>query len=192
MKFFSKSVKAPPPKIPLREIYLDKFGNRWFEYSNPLTMPAKRAIAAEIATRYAEFNLTPNELRLLFGEMKKLGNQGNFVDVFALINEVMFRLDYLGEEKTLLELALCYFVLEGEDEQDFSDFDKQRKRELWDKDSDCKAFFLSEGYRRTINYSQTSGEDINAFLKAMEPNAQKLELILRTLKSESTSITSTI
>ena len=183
--------KKPKPeestRIPLRHIYTDKAGSKWFEYSNPLTMPAKRAIAAEVATRFAEFNLTRNELLLLFNEMKKQGNQGNFVDVFALINEIIFRLEWLGEEKTLLELALCYFVIEGEDETDFSDRDKQRKRDVFESDSDAKAFFLSEAFRRTINYSKTSGEDITAFLKAMEKDGAKLEQILRTLKLESIS-----
>ena len=180
--------KPAPERIPLRHIYTDKAGRKWYEYANPMTMPAKRAIAAEVATRFAEFNLTPNELRVLFNEMKKQGNQGNFVDVFALINEILFRLEWLGEEKTLLELALCYFIIEGEDETDFSDRDKQRKRESWETDSDCKAFFLSEAYRRTIRYSQSSGEDITGFLKQMEKDGQKLEVILRTLKLENTSM----
>ena len=108
--WFKKQKQQPIKEqrtLEVREIYKDSFGNRWFEYVNPLQLPAKRAIAAEVATRFAEMNITKENLRTLMAEMKKRANEGNIVEVFQLLAEIEFRLEFLGEEETLLELACC-------------------------------------------------------------------------------------
>ena len=58
-------------KIDVELIYEDKKGNKWYTYTNPMAIPAKRAIAAEVATRFAEMNLTKDNLITLMAEMKK-------------------------------------------------------------------------------------------------------------------------
>jgi hypothetical protein len=128
-------------KIPMKKVYRDKLGNQWYEYSNPLTLPARRAIAAEIATRYAEMNLTKANFLRIMEEMKKKANDGNIVDVFHLLNELEFRANFLGEEETLIELALCYFVIEGEDETSFDEISRSKKMEILKSDQEAKYFF---------------------------------------------------
>ena len=55
MKFFRKKEAAKPSSIhALREIYTSEDGSKWFEFENPMNTPAKRAIAAEVATRYLQ------------------------------------------------------------------------------------------------------------------------------------------
>lgn len=189
---FLKSKPKPKAKtrIPVVKIYTDKFGNDWFQYENPLTIPAKRAIAAEVATRYAEMKLTRDELKLLMGHMKELGNKGNFVDVFALINEIEFRVDQVAEENTLLELAMCYFLLDGEDETDIDKQANARKMEIWSTDDDARGFFLEKSFQSTIQFSNMLEQDIPDFLtKALKESrveGQKLNQILRQLKLENT------
>ena len=170
------------PKIAIKHVYTDKSGTKWFEYENMLTIPAKRAIAAEIATRFADMNLTKDQLTRLFAEMKKNANEGNIVQLFHLMGEIEFRLNYIGEETTLLELASCYFLIEGEDETGFDEKHRQMKLDKFKVDSDCHDFFLQRAFEYTINYSNSSGIDILAFLKATEHDNAKLNQILQTLR----------
>lgn len=170
-------------KIALNPIYEDKFGNQWYEYANPLQLPAKRAIAAEVATRMAEMNLTKENFIVLLEEMKKKANEGNVVELFGLLNEIEFRLNFIGEEETLKELAICYYVIEGEDEADFTDLYREKKLEIFKLDSDAKAFFLQGAFSHTIKYSTMSEIDINEYLLQNAPNEKQLRDILLELKS---------
>ena len=59
-------------KIDVEEVYVDKNGNKWYAYVNPMTIPAKRAIAAEIATRFAEMNLTKASFKVLVERIQRM------------------------------------------------------------------------------------------------------------------------
>jgi hypothetical protein len=183
MNWFKRNKQQPnnEPKIAIKHIYTDKSGLKWFEYENMLTIPAKRAIAAEIATRFADMNLTKEQLIRLFNEMKKNANEGNIVQLFHLMGEIEFRLNYIGEETTLLELASCYFLIQGEDETGFDEKYRQIKLDKFKTDSDCHDFFLQRAFEFTINYSNSSGTDILAYLKQTETDNAKLNQILQTL-----------
>ena len=184
MNWFKRNKQQPnnEPKIAIKHVYTDKSGLKWFEYENMLTIPAKRAIAAEIATRFADMNLTKEQLIRLFNEMKKNANEGNIVQLFHLMGEIEFRLNYIGEETTLLELASCYFLIQGEDETGFDEKYRQIKLDKFKTDSDCHDFFLQRAFEFTINYSNSSGTDILAYLKQTETDNAKLNQILQTLR----------
>jgi hypothetical protein len=171
--------KNDPPKkkreILLKEIYRDREGTAWYEYANPLTLPAKRAIAAEVATRYADLCLSKKNLLLIIEEMKKKANDGNIVEVFNLLSEIEYRTNFLAEEETLTELALVYFVAgEEEDETTYSDIDRTRKIEILKRDPEAKDFFLRNAYRYTLRYSDTSDVDILAYLRENLRDVERL------------------
>lgn len=178
-------------QIELKQVYTDKFGNQWFEYVNPMQLPAKRAIAAEVATRFAEMNLTKESMQNVFAEMKKNANSGDIISLFSLLNELEFRLNFIGEEQTLLELAACYFVMGGEDETDFTDIDKNKKMSVLKADSDAKAFFLKGAFGYTMKYSSMSEVDILDYLIANAPNEERLSQIMQERSSQNTSTIST-
>ena len=195
MGWFKKTqqiVKSASRKVAVNKVYTDKFGNDWFEYANPLQMPAKRAIAAEVATRFADMNLTRENLLLLMGEMKKKANEGNIVELFQILGEIEYRINFIGEEQTLMELACCYYLVGEEDEMDMTDFYRTKKMDIMNKDWDAKAFFLEGAFRRTIRYSDMSEIDILDYLNQNAPNEKMLNQLLQALKSEGTSMTSTI
>jgi hypothetical protein len=177
-KFLSKKKSEPSKRkreILLKEIYRDKEGRPWYEYANPLTLPAKRAIAAEVASRYADLNLTRKNLLLIISEMKKKANEGNIVEVFNLLSEIEYRTNFLAEEETLTELSLVYFVAgEEEDETNFSDIDRNRKVEIFKRDPEAKDFFLRKAWQYTIRYSDTSDVDILAYLKENLRDVERL------------------
>lgn len=190
--------KQPKPKQQTRErqiamskIYTDKFGNDWFEYVNNLTIPARRTINAEIATRFAEMNLTKSELKILIDAMKRNANTGNIVELFSILSEIEFRLNFIGEEKTLMELAVCYFVMDGEDETQFTDEWQNKKRDILNSDSDAKDFFLQKAFERTIQFGTTSETAIIDYLRKAKAENERLNHYLQTLKLENTLMTST-
>lgn len=188
--WFKKQKQQKPIKkerqLEVNEIYRDSFGNRWYEYVHPLQLPAKRAIAAEVATRFAEMNLTKANMLFLMEEMKKKANEGNIVELFQLLAEIEFRLNFLGEEETLLELACCYFLLNDEDEMNFSETHKTQKREILKKDGEAKDFFIQGAFKYTTIYSDMSELDILDYLNQNAPNARRLEDFMPELKSETT------
>jgi hypothetical protein len=185
MKWFKKKQRHEEleRKVALNPVYKDKFGNQWYEYANPMQIPAKRAIAAEVATRFADMSLTKENFLLLLAEMKKKANEGNVVELFNLLGEIEFRLNFIGEEETLKELAVCYYVIEGEDEADFTDLYREKKLDILKNDSEAKAFFLQGAFSHTIAYSNMSEIDINDYLIQNAPNEKMLRDTLLELKS---------
>jgi len=177
-----ETISNPPQKtrsVAMSQVYIDKFGNRWFEYSNPLDLPAKRAISAEVATRFADLNLTRSVFLFLVGEMKKAANKGDIVELFRILGEMEFRTGFLGEEETLIELALCYYVLEDEDETSLDSVSRQKKIDIFKTDEDARAFFLRGAFSHTIKYSDMSEEDILEYLRMNGPEKERLDRLTR-------------
>jgi hypothetical protein len=170
-------------KIPMTKIYTDKNGVSWYEYNNPLTIPAKRAISAEVATRFADMNLTRHQMIRLIQEMKRNANEGKIVDLFHLLAEVEFRINYLGEEETLLELATIYFVIDGEDETGMDEMSKKKKRDLLKSDEEALSFFLERAWKLTTKFSESSEFAIVEYLKINQVNIEKLNHSIHKLKS---------
>jgi hypothetical protein len=176
--------------IPLTKIFTDSDGDEWFEYFNPLMMPSKRAIAAEVATRFVEMNMTKDQLKTMVEAMKKSANAGNIVEMFHLLAEIEWRLEFIGEEQTLMELAACYYVLKGEDEREFNDVFKQRKIDKMKNNPLVRDFFVQRALTSTIKFSELSSNDIQEFLKVSAQENERFTRILHHLKSEGTLTTS--
>jgi len=181
MKLFKRRKYNKKDLIPdhdLTKIYTDNKGNDWFEFSNIMSIPAKRAIAAEVATRFADMNLTKPILKELIDKMKEHANSGNVVGLFNILAEIEFRLDFIGEEQTLLELASIYFIMAGEDPSEPSETWKQKKKDLLDGDSDAKSFFLSRVYLITTKFSELSEADFQKYLKQNKAAADRINRYL--------------
>ena len=193
---WSKKKEEDKPKsrernTSMNKVYTDRFGNQWYEYTNPMQISAKRAIAAEVATRFADFNLTKENLLVLMEQMKKKANEGNIVELFQLLAEIEYRLQYVGEEETLRELACCYYVINDEDETDFTDKYRDIKLKVFKEDGAARDFFIQGAFQHTIRYSSMSEVDILDYLKANAPSEERLNQILRELKLEGTLMKST-
>jgi len=176
--------------IPLTQIFTDSDGVKWFEYTNPLMMPSKRAIAAEVATRYAEMNMTKEQLKTMVDAMKKSANNGNIVEMFHLLSEIEWRLEFIGEENTLIELAACYYVLDGENETEFNDVFKAAKIQKLNKNTVVRDFFVQRALESTTKFSELSSNDIREFLKVSARENERFNQILQALKSGNTLTTS--
>jgi hypothetical protein len=172
--------------IPLKKVFTDSRGVDWFEYENPLTMPAKRAIAAEVATRFASMNVTKDVLKQVIEQMKQRANAGNIVELFSILHELEFRLDFMGEEETLVELAACYFIEDGENETEFNEVIRKKKVELFKSTPDLFDFFVQRAFEHTINFSNISEADILDYLNRNALQSENLLRFLRQAKSGTT------
>ena len=170
-----ESVVKTGTQIPLNTIFIDKEGRNWYEFENPMTIPAKRAIAAEVATKMQEMNITKETLLELMAKMKEHANQGKIVDLFAILNEIEFRLNFIAEEDTLINLAAAYFVIDGEDETDFSEVDKIKKVTYIKENKEAFNFFVQRAFEYTTNYSEMSEVDIQEYLLQNALNAERLK-----------------
>ena len=77
------------------------------------------------------------------------------------------------EEDTLKSLADAYFLIEGENPKQTSDFWFEKKKEAWKKDPECYAFFLLESFR---NIRTTKGLSSTDLLDYFRTNAQEQAL----------------
>jgi len=98
--------------------------------------------------------------------------------LFAILHEIEFRLNFIGEEETLINLAAAYFVLEGEDETEFSEVDRVKKVEYIKQDKEAFNFFVQRAFEFTTNYSQMSEIDIQEYLLQNAQNAERLKKYL--------------
>lgn len=165
---------------PLEHVYTDKFGNRYYQLKEISQISYRRSIAAEIATRQAEFNLTKDDMKKIIASMKTMANEGNIVDMFALLSEVEQRMDYAGEEETLLHLASVYFFNETEDIDEYLVPEQTAKIDLWRQDPHAKTFFLHRAFERTRAYTNISDSDIQLSLMIAREGQRKLQSILDT------------
>ena len=198
MKIFRRKQQQPEPKhqtgsiIPLKHVFTEQGGVKWYEFENALQMPARRAIAAEVATRLAEMNITKEVMQQLIAKMKDHANSGDIVALFSILNEIEFRMNFAGEEETLIELAACYFVREGEDETCFDELQRRKKIELFKSNSALFSFFVQRAFELTINYSNISATDIQDYLIRNAHNAENLLRFIRSNQLGNISTTSTI
>ena len=179
MNLFKRKQKEPKTQFITEEIFKDKFGNRWFQFKEKMNIPAKRAIAAEVATRFADLNLSKDNLKELIGKMKEHGNKGDVVSLFGILNEIEFRLDFVGEEQTLKELAVTYFLINDEDPSVIDERTKQKKLQILEEDQKAADFFLQAAFNCITNYSNTSPIDITDYLTKNGYEAGRLQKYLR-------------
>ena len=172
-----KEVKDPETKHETRLIFEDKFGNKWREYTDKMNIPATRALAAEVATRFADMNITKTTFKELIAKMKEFANSGDVVSLFAILSEIEFRLDFVGEEETLIELISIYYLIDGEPSELVQSFQDKKKSVLKD-DKDARAFFLSRVFQLITNYSALSETDFLKYLNLNQAAAERLNRFL--------------
>jgi hypothetical protein len=153
--------------------YVDAAGNKWYAFDRPMSMPAPRAIAAELAAEWALMNFTPEDLLAYVDKMVADANAGQIVDMFASLHYIRERVKWSCEHKSLLELAKCYFVINDEPLKMQTEAHDKLKAERFATDPDCRAFFLRQSFALMRGSSELSGNDIQAYSEAQHYMAMK-------------------
>jgi hypothetical protein len=166
--FFRRKVQSL--KFPLKHIYTDAKGRKWYMFENPNEMPPERMWMAAFFTRYADLCLTRKRLTYLVTKAYDSLNQPSpkIADCAAYLQEMKLAEDLYAEPETLTDLATVYVIGEDEDVWDFSVTMRNRKKEMWKQDPSASAFFLSLVYRLTENFSRHSDINIVTYLEEMK------------------------
>lgn len=152
------------PESPIDCIY-DRDGVRFYAFRDPAKMPALRMISAEAAAKQADLCMTPEMYHRMKEEAKAKANAGNIIDCFVIMDKIGERMEYAAETVTLMNLANCYFLLEGEDPTRVTDTWTEKKMKLWKSNEEMRDFFLIASFRLTGKYGSISGEDILKYLE---------------------------
>lgn len=162
----------------LQLCHTDKFGNKFYEFTCLEVIPYLRYIAGETAARYAEFNLTGEAFGKLLDKTLAHANKGELTQVISILVEIDNRRRFCGTEATLYELACCYYILEGEDVNEPSQYWNDKKKELWSKDGRARAFFLQSAFTFTAQFNDMRTTDIPTYLSKNSIALRKSNLTL--------------
>jgi len=152
---------------PIQEIFTDKQGNKWYTFarvSDALKMPQKRAVLAEVSTKYAEMNMTKDDLERFIAAIQEECNKGKLTKAFYFLELMKERLTWAAEEETLLDLACVYFLLEGENVLACTPEMTAKKKAILREDAEARAFFLVTAYNCTAHYGSISETGILDYL----------------------------
>jgi hypothetical protein len=174
-----KVIKPNNARDPRMEVaYKSKNGIKFYTFRNPEEFPAMRGLAAERAKRFAAMNLTEQELRGLLDACIEAANRNDLVKAFAIIHEVKYRLDFICEENSLLDLACLYYVLEDED-PDNPDADSNAKKLAYMRgDAEARAFFLHMAFSIMNRYGKRRSEELLGYISETQHLAQRAHRFL--------------
>lgn len=156
---------------PVKKVYTDKSGNKYFTFKEPGNIPHGRWLDAQVYQRWVEFCLTEDKWITMLEEMRKALNQKapDLTRMGALIEVAMAANEVYCEKETMLNLATVYFTMNDEDPESFLDYWQKAKREAWAKDAGAERFFLQQ----SVQYTQLSVKqpDLNVqqYLKKIQP-----------------------
>jgi len=166
----------------LKECFETKHGIKFYCHINPLEVSALRGLAAEKAKRYMDLNITERSLKQLLIECKTLAGSNDLVGAFSIIQEIEYRVNFLSEEHSILDLSSIYFFLEDEDPEEPSEVHNRKKHAIFEQDHQAKVFFLRIGLGIAKKYSQKQEDDTLSYL---EDNKILSERIRRYIAPES-------
>lgn len=153
----------------------------FYSFIDPLNIPPMRGLAAEKAKRFLDMNITERSLRDLIRQCKVEAGAGDIVKAFSIIQDIEYRLNFIAEDSSLLDLACVYFMLENENPMQPEGFFNKKKHELFNKDMKCRDFFLRIALSIVKRFSEKPEDDI---LNYLEDNKAMSERIRRYIAEE--------
>lgn len=179
LKFWQKDKPKRETKINTTAVYCDALGNTWYMYDNIGEMPITRKIDVEVAQKFAALSLGRNELaeglELILDYSSRAQNKKALEIAFKLKE----RLEFAAEERTLRAYACQLFLLNDEDPtKPTTAHYNDAKNAAFDKDEECRDFFLREVYRLLPTYRHELSVTIPNYLRSIAPEAERLISIL--------------
>lgn len=162
--------------------YTTSTGIKFYAFENPLSISPQRGIAAELAKVYLDMNITKRSLKELIKQCKIAAGAQDIVKSYSIIQEIEYRLEFLGEDTSILDLANIYFFLEDEDPEQPNEVANRAKHKIFEADQSAKIFFLKIGIALSNKFSGKPEQDI---LDYLEENRKMSDRIRRYIAEES-------
>lgn len=157
-------------------------GTVFYAFENVLNIGTLRGLSAEKAAQFADMKITERSLRELIKECKIAAGAGDLVKAFSMIQEIDYRLNFICEENSILDLVCIYFMLQDEDPEVASEAMNKKKHKIFEEDPKARAFFLRIGVDIMSKLSGKPADDLNSYLKE---NQNLSDRIRRYIASES-------
>ena len=161
------------------KVYEDLKGNVWYSHKNPLTISAIRGIAAERANRYVGMMISEKELKKLLQEHNLAAKEFDVVKCFAIVQQISYRMEFITEENSVLDLVSLYYMLEDEPIEELTDAFAEKKKEIFNTDPVTKGFFLRLGFVLTNKLANIPESDL---LKSLEKTKEVADQIYMFIK----------
>lgn len=181
-----KVVNATDPRLKLA--YEDKEAKvKFYTFTDGQYLPALRGIAAQRARRFVEMNMTEKNMKALVKKCKDHAQKMNVVDAFAIIHEMEYRLEFLGEEESLLDLVCLYYLLEDESPEFANEQANAKKREFIMTNVKARAFFLPIAVSLSSKLSNKSLDAALNYLEEVRPLAERIYRYIPEMRMKSSS-----
>jgi len=168
----NKAIESNPN---VQLVFTSAKGTKIYALVDVMTISAFRGLAAEKARRFAQMNVSETELKELIGAYKKaVSAEQDFVKANSIIQEIEYRLDFICEENSLLDLAYIYFFLEGEDVEIPSNAFNQKKAEHAKLEFDLRSFFLRSALALTNKFSNSPEKDLLNYLEEIKTISERI------------------
>lgn len=162
-------------------VYTSANGTCFYALVNVLEISALRGLSAEKAKRFMELNITERSLKSLIDEYKIAAKENDVNKFHSIVYEIGYRLEFLCEENSILDLVCIYFFLKDEDPAVPSEAFNKRKQELFKDDLAARGFFLQIGLTLCKKFSEKQEKDM---LDYLADNKALSERILKFIATE--------
>lgn len=162
-----KLKKIKPKHEDAALVYTDSQGNKWYTVS-PSSLHATRALTAWVLTKDLDYGLTRDKLLNGFKKINELINKGNITDASKVLGVLEAAMDLYCEPEVLLNIATCYTFLNDEPEE-YKEHIQKKKKDIFEKDYECKSFFLSYAISYTKKFSQSPPPNAQEYFQEVKP-----------------------
>lgn len=181
-KFISRKSELPPipPPTPdgFKLLYTDVQGNKWYGILNHANLHASRALTAWAFSRDAEYGLTKDRLLLACEKINDAVNKKDIASIAKIIGVIEAGLSLYAESEIMLNLATCYTFLNDEKNDGYKDYIQDKKREIWQADKDCRAFFLQWSVQFMQQFSELQNSNVLEYLESTKAIRDQIEYLL--------------
>lgn len=149
----------------LKKAYTSGDGTVFYALVDPMNISTLRGLSAEKALRFMEMKITEKELRAVIKKQVQAMNEGDLVTACAITKEIEYRLDFITEERSILDLVCIYYYLKDENPDVPSDEINKKKLSIILSDFEAKCFFLRTGLHLCKLLSETQEKDLLSYLR---------------------------
>lgn len=161
--------------ITLELVYKSKTGHEFYAHKNVLDLSPSRGVSAARADRFVGMKLSEGNLKDLVNvAIDGINKNQDLVGAVSILHLIKYRLEFLSEENSLLDLASIYYFLKDEDPEFTSEHHNTIKRDIWNKDDECRSFFLHIAIGLTKRFSDTPEEDLMKFLNQTKEISERI------------------
>lgn len=168
--------KYEPPYTKTRpeflRVYTTDEGVNWYIHKNALEMTRERAQRIEESVKALEYGISKPDLAKALDEIIEGLEAFAFEKVtvkrvkefytknLPAFKDLRFRIDHIKADDILLEIALYFFYIDGENPYSINEITQERKREIALADDELRAFFLRIIETLYRNSTDASGRDL--------------------------------